>query len=290
MNTELLRTFIEVSNTRHFGRAAETLCLTQSAVSFRIKQLEEHIGTALFIRQRNNIILTPAGERMLPHAQKMLTAWQLALQDVGAPSSKGLQIALGGTSNLWDSFLQSMLPSIARHIPGIQIRTEINSTAELSRSLLNGRLDIAVILDVPKMAEFESIAIGQIDLVLVASQSDFDMADIESLGYIFVDWGSALNLEHAKIHSKPVAPTLHTGQSHIALEFMLRNGGVALLPQALAQSYLERGQLFLVPDNAPLKKDVYAVFASQHFRSNDLNPVISLIKSFRLNSPTEITP
>ncbi len=40
MDTELLKTFLEVSRTRHFGRAAESLYLTQSAVSFRIRQLE----------------------------------------------------------------------------------------------------------------------------------------------------------------------------------------------------------------------------------------------------------
>ncbi len=44
MDTELLKTFLEVSRTRHFGRAAESLYLTQSAVSFRIRQLENQLG------------------------------------------------------------------------------------------------------------------------------------------------------------------------------------------------------------------------------------------------------
>ena len=45
MDTELLKTFLEVSRTRHFGRAAESLYLTQSAVSFRIRQLENQLAT-----------------------------------------------------------------------------------------------------------------------------------------------------------------------------------------------------------------------------------------------------
>jgi LysR family transcriptional regulator, flagellar master operon regulator len=44
VDTELLKTFLEVSRTRHFGRAAESLYLTQSAVSFRIRQLENQPG------------------------------------------------------------------------------------------------------------------------------------------------------------------------------------------------------------------------------------------------------
>ena len=47
MDTELLKTFLEVSRTRHFGRAAEALYLTQSAVSFRIRQLENQLGVNL---------------------------------------------------------------------------------------------------------------------------------------------------------------------------------------------------------------------------------------------------
>ena len=53
VDTELLKTFLEVSRTRHFGRAAEALYLTQSAVSFRIRQLENQLGVNLFTRHRN---------------------------------------------------------------------------------------------------------------------------------------------------------------------------------------------------------------------------------------------
>ncbi|CAK8739831.1 HTH-type transcriptional regulator HdfR [Sodalis praecaptivus] len=66
MDTELLKTFLEVSRTRHFGRAAEALYLTQSAVSFRIRQLETQLGVSLFTRYRNNIRLTAAGNACCP--------------------------------------------------------------------------------------------------------------------------------------------------------------------------------------------------------------------------------
>lgn len=72
MDTELLKTFPEVSRTRHFGRAAEALYLTQSAVSFRIRQLENQLGVNLFTRHRNNIRLTTAGEKLLPYAETLM--------------------------------------------------------------------------------------------------------------------------------------------------------------------------------------------------------------------------
>ena len=61
----LLRTFLELNRTRHFGKAAENLYITQSTMSARIRQLEDILGAVLFIRQRNNIHLTPAGQKLI---------------------------------------------------------------------------------------------------------------------------------------------------------------------------------------------------------------------------------
>jgi DNA-binding transcriptional LysR family regulator len=282
MNTELLRTFLEVSKTRHFGHAAENLHLTQSAVSFRIKQLEDSIGTALFTRSRNNILLTPSGERMLPHAENILAAWQFALQDVGVAEEKDLQLALGGSSNLWDTFLQSLLPKIAAHFPGLHIRTEINSAQELTRALLGGRLDIAVLLDPPKVAGLEVAEIGKIELVLTSSTPRLDRADLSSAGYIFVDWGTSVNFQQAKMHTTPAAPVLHTGQSHIALEFMLTHGGVAFLPRALVAPHLENSHLFLISDVDSIMREVYAVYPSDSPRSDHITPIVSMLQRLEL--------
>jgi DNA-binding transcriptional LysR family regulator len=82
LDTELLKTFLEVQKTRHFGKAAENLYLTQSAVSFRIRQLEQSLGVPLFIRYRNNIQLTSAGELLLPHAEAVLSAIGAARQQI----------------------------------------------------------------------------------------------------------------------------------------------------------------------------------------------------------------
>ena len=67
-----LRYLVALARERHFGRAAENLYLTQSAVSFRIRQLEQQLGVSLFARHRNNIQLTQSGEHLLPYAETIL--------------------------------------------------------------------------------------------------------------------------------------------------------------------------------------------------------------------------
>jgi len=290
MDISLLRTFLEVSKTRHFGKAAENLYLTQSAVSFRIRQLEGLVGLPLFSRQRNNIMLTNAGERLIPHAENILASWQIALQDVGMPEQQEMHLSLGGISNLWGTFLQSTIPKLAEAFPHISIRTEINSHLELTRALIAGRLDIAVVLDPPNLAELKTTRIGQIELVLVADRKEARFSELESLGYIFVDWGTAFNIKHAKLFKTPLAPILHTEQSQIALEFLLTNGGAAFLPLAQLKSYLDEGQLYLVKGIKPVKRSVYAVYGKDSQARLGLEPIIDLLGKVDLKPEITLQP
>ncbi len=278
MNTELLRTFLEVAKTRHFGHAAENLYLTQSAVSSRVKQLEDNIGVSLFTRQRNNILLTPAGERLLSHAENLLASWQLAIQEVGVPKQQNMQLALGGTSNLWDTFLQSVVPRLADNFPNLYIRTEINQSQHLIRSLLGGRVDVFVVFDAPSNIDIESKRIGQLELIMVCNTPKQDLDAVPALGHVFVDWGTAFNLQQARLFSEPVAPVLHTGQSHIALEFILAHKGAAYLPRALVEPYMADGHLYKVGGTMEIQQDVHMVYSKEADKSPSLGHVIRFME------------
>lgn len=290
MNADLLRTFLEVAKTRHFGHAAENLFLTQSAVSSRIKQLEAMVGMPVFTRQRNNILLTTAGERLLPHAESLLASWQLAMQEVGVPSKKNTQLSLGGTSNLWDTFLQSLLPKLSIKFPNLYMRTEINTSQHLVRSLLGGRVDIFATLDPPANNDFEAEIIGDLELIMVCNIDDQQIDDIPSLGHVFVDWGTAFNIQQARLFTEPVAPILHTAQSRIALEFILSHRGAAYLPRALVQSYLDDALLFQVADSLEIEQEVYAVYLSGAGASLSLGPIISFLKARDIKPEIAMSP
>ncbi|WP_096085149.1 LysR family transcriptional regulator [Agaribacterium haliotis] len=282
MNTELLRTFLEVAKTRHFGHAAENLFLTQSAVSSRIKLLEEALGVPLFTRKRNNILLTPAGERLLSHAENMLATWQLAVQEVGVPSKKNMQLALGGTSNLWDTFLQALLPQLAQRFPKLYMRTEINKPQHLIRSLLGGRLDVFTVLDAPSSLDIEARKIGELQLIMVSNSRGVRLQDVPALGQVFVDWGTAFNFQQARLFPEPVAPVLHTGQSHIALEFILNHRGAAFLPKTMVEQHLLDRRLFQVEDVIQSNQAVHLVYAKGADKSPALGPVIHFIENLSL--------
>lgn len=288
MNTDLLRTFLEVAKTRHFGHAADNLFLTQSAISSRVKHLESVIGVPVFTRQRNNVLLTTAGERLLPHAENLLASWQLAVQEVGVPTKKNTQLSLGGTSNLWDTFLQSLLPKLSVAFPNLYMRTEINRSQHLVRSLLGGRVDIFATLDPPANSDFEIEVIGDLELIMVCNHQHKQIDEVPALGHVFVDWGTAFNLQQARLFSEPVAPMLHTGQSRIALEFILSHRGAAYLPRALVQPHLDDGNLFQVADSLEVYQEVFAVYLKGAESSLSLGPVINFLKARDIKPETTL--
>ena len=114
MDIELLRTFIEVNRTGHFGRAADNLFLTQSAVSARIKMLEDTLGVLLFERKRNDIRLTASGNRFLRHARAIVETWQRARQDVSLEEGFVSSLAIGSLVDLWELDLLDWLIALRK--------------------------------------------------------------------------------------------------------------------------------------------------------------------------------
>ncbi|CAA2931252.1 HTH-type transcriptional regulator GltR [Arsenophonus endosymbiont of Bemisia tabaci Q2] len=104
MDTKLLKTFLEVTKTRHSGRAGESLYLTQSTVSFQIRQLETRLGTILFARHRNNIHLTAAGERLIAYAESLINTWLQAKEEI-SHRSLNTEFLIGPTISIWEGCL-----------------------------------------------------------------------------------------------------------------------------------------------------------------------------------------
>ncbi|MBU1310742.1 MAG: HTH-type transcriptional regulator HdfR [Gammaproteobacteria bacterium] len=259
MDTELLKTFIEVQRTRHFGKAAENLYLTQSAVSFRIRQLEQQLGVNLFSRYRNNIQLTAAGERLLPHAEAMLTALQRAKQDVAVSAEQAVQLSIAATANIWDAFLLQGFISVQQALPGLSWRAESLGREQIARLVLERHLDLAVLFDAPKVDEMQIDKLGDIQLLPVTTHSDRTVQRAMQQQYILVDWGTAFDIQHARHFPELPPPQLRTGSARIALELMQQRGGSAYLPQTMVKPLLDDGSLHLITDAPVMQRELFAV-------------------------------
>lgn len=92
-----LRYFVEVAQDLHFTRAAERLFVSQPALSKQVRMLERHLGTDLFVRNRREVQLTPAGAALLPVARGLLAEWDqgwAAVQQVIAVDAQNISIGM----------------------------------------------------------------------------------------------------------------------------------------------------------------------------------------------------
>src|SRR5690606_27236769 len=144
MDIELLKTFIEVTQTHHFGRAADNLFLTPAAVSARIRQLEQNLGVTLLYRTRGNIQMTAEGERLLPHAHQLLQTWTLARQDMARQAEPANHLSLGATPGLWRFVLNGLSARLHSELPELTLRAEAYPHEELLERLLARQLDMVL--------------------------------------------------------------------------------------------------------------------------------------------------
>jgi hypothetical protein len=100
MDIELARTFIEIVATGSFIRASERLNVAQTTVSARIRNLEQQLGRALFVRHKGGASLTPAGEQFLRHAPMFVQLWQRTLHQVAVPPGRRAVLTVGSEVSL----------------------------------------------------------------------------------------------------------------------------------------------------------------------------------------------
>ncbi|WP_434925910.1 LysR family transcriptional regulator [Shewanella sp. HL-SH2] len=286
MDTDLLKTFLEVSKTRHFGKAAENLFLTRSAVSFRVKQLETLLGVELFDRVRNNIHPTPAGERMLGHAEAVLMAWERAKQDVSLHQDNLLQLTLGTGHNIWDTYLQYFFQPLHQGLPGVSLRTEVITPQAMTRQLIERSIDIAISFDTPKLEEVDIVKLMDVSLCLVCHQAGMTLSNIDTINYIKVDWGTAFNIAHAQTFTMLPVPALHTSSARMALDFLLNNGGSAFLPYSFIEPYLASKQVFLVEQATTIERSVYGAFWTGNERREQIEKALKLLQAKGPVAPT----
>jgi len=277
MDIDLLRTFLEVYRTRHFGRTAENLYLTQSAVSARIRLLEEMLGAPLFTRARNDIQLTPAGTRMLKYAEAILNAWNRAREDAALGEEDKVSLAIGASYSLWDILLQDWMHRLYGTMPRVALQAEAHGPEMLIRKLLDHALDVAFMFEPPQMAELEVREVALIKLIMVADRPGLSAREAVGNGYIMADWGTSFAIAHARHFPDMPPPAVRMGLGRMALAFLLHNGGATYLAEQMVSEHLASGRLHRVDDAPVIDRQVYVVYPLASERKPLLEQALGLL-------------
>ena len=152
MDIKQLQYFLAAAEHLNFSRAAESLYISQPALSYQIAELEQELGTPLFLRDRRKMFLTPAGGALLPLASKLV----LDMQEIRNLAQKGFQqdelpqslaIAFDKTEDHFESTgATELVGSFIRQHPELDVTMQQSDWGECIRGLLEETLDIAFLV------------------------------------------------------------------------------------------------------------------------------------------------
>lgn len=144
MEFKQIRCFVAVAETLNFTEAAERMYLSQPSLSRHIQNLEDELGMQLFARDRKHVVLTPAGEHLLPVAQEISAAGQrfyAAAKDLREGNRGFLRIGYQGSARM---VLSPILERFFNYFPNVQISVEEMSAHPLMQSVYTGKVDLGI--------------------------------------------------------------------------------------------------------------------------------------------------
>lgn len=267
MNLDNIRTFLEVAASGSFHRAAESLNVTQSTVSARIKSLENYFGLQLFRRARTGVELTGPGQRFRRYALNLQQSWRQAYQTVTLPEGYRDVFALAAQDYLWYRLILPWIPWMREALPDVALRVESDYSSSQMRRLADGLLDVGVMFQPRQMPGLVSETLFEESLVLVgteprkASQSWLE-------DYVFVDYGELFRDAHAEAFPEMQTPALSVGHGELAFNYILEHGGAAYFPLRVVGPLVKDGKLYRLDDGPMVRRPVYMVYSQ-----DPINPV-----------------
>jgi LysR family transcriptional regulator for metE and metH len=165
-----LRLIQAIANEGSVTRAGDRLYLTQSALSHQLRDAEEKLGTPLFTRINKRMVLTPAGERLLISAHKVLDEMKRAEEDLRqiALSREGV-LRISTECYTCYHWLPSLLKTFNKQHPGIDVQIVVEATQNPLQALLDGKIDLALLISPTRHPKLTYRALFEDELVVVMS-------------------------------------------------------------------------------------------------------------------------
>lgn len=185
LDIDALRALKAITDHGGVTRAAERLALSQSAVSHKIRRLEERLDCVLLDRRPGAPLLTEAGRRLLGYAERILHLHEEAVQALGARGLSG-RIRLGLTEDITSGRLARILARFAQLHPDVRVRAHVSQSLALQRALDARDIDVAVM-------QILAAQIAETDVVLAREKLhwvrglDFEIAQGRALPFLAFD-------------------------------------------------------------------------------------------------------
>ncbi|MCB5186295.1 LysR family transcriptional regulator [Methylobacillus gramineus] len=270
MDSNLLITFLEITRTGSFINAAKKLNVTQTAVTIRIKNLEEYLGCSLFIRNRSGAKLTDNGEKFVSYASQIIQTWESARRDLPFPEGTNGILTIGGEVSLWNPLLLAWVSKLKTTYPRLFINTIVADPKHLHSQLVAGTMDAALVHQPDYWPGMQVTEILEEKLICIRSKKTAEP-------YIFIDWGDEFRVQHDTALSGQLKSSMSVNLGPLALFHILEHGGSGYFRTRVVQKYLDEGILEIVPQTPEFSHPIYVVYP-RNLHSQELVSYLQLLQ------------
>lgn len=284
MRTEDLACFLSVAQHRNMTVVAEELKCGQSTVSERIARLKHYLGERVIERRSDgSVILTAAGERLLPYAREIVSLAHELKQQRAAPQ----RARIGVNESVAYIWLGDWLSQLRTEQPDLVFDLKVGTTDELGALMLQGALDFAIgtrgfegkrITD-KKLEDLEMVFVGQ---TARHREAHYTLSALAAEGLISFQTGAkpyedlwlqltAAGLEHTRVDA--------ISSVAVMLELVSCGGGIATLPRILVER-AKNPSLRILPCDTPLKPLAFWLSWRTKSVGRDLPPALLSLTAF----------
>jgi DNA-binding transcriptional LysR family regulator len=289
-----LQVFHTVARLLSFTKAAETLHMTQPAVTFQVRQLEEYFNTRLFDRTHNRISLTDAGERVYEYAAKIFHLYdemESSVRELTGDISGVLM--LGASTTIAEYMLPALLGDFKSQYPEVNIRLRVGNTDAIVSMVEDNEIDLGVV-EAPVTNKNLAVELCRVDQLVVvvppahelASRRKVTVADLLQHPYIVREEGSGTReviheyLKAAGISSNNLDTIMELGSSEAIKGAVEAGMGLSVLSRTTLQKELRLGTLVAVELDPPLERPYSFVHQKQKFRVRAMEELLNFARGY----------
>jgi DNA-binding transcriptional LysR family regulator len=258
MNLKFVEAFVWVARLRSITRAAEKLCLTQSAVSNRIAALEDELGAELINRRNSRFRLSDAGVRFMDYAGKLLMIQHEMLSEFDTPERQAFTLRIGAIESVLHTWLIPVVDHLKRSSPRIHFELTIETSLNLVEQIRRGALDIVFSALPAQERGILNEALAPLEMVFIGATTLASPLGLdELLRHDFMTFQSGSHPHASLLDALHAAGAgdkhVHAISSISALALLAENGfGVATVPRQVAQRLMRDHRVRILETSLPL--------------------------------------
>lgn len=275
-----LQVFSTVARLLSFTKAAEALHMTQPAVTFQIRQLEDYFNTRLFDRTHNRISLTTAGHLVKNYADQIISLYSEMDNEVRKLTGDVLgPLVLGASTTIGEYVIPSILGQYQNKFPDVAVRLHVANTEGVLHMVESNEIDIGIVEGPVSNKNLVSRVCWNDELVIVTppghalvSAGPVNVEEVVKYPFISREEGSGTRevileyLQSAGLDMSDLNLTMEFGSPESIKSAVSAGLGISILSIATLDKELELGRLAKVSLDPPLKRPFSIVYQRQKFR------------------------